>query len=110
MEQNLYEKLTALKEGIAKDPRVIKLNELDQKLSSDEEAMKLSYQKDLMSTYYEDAIKHFGEESKEAKEAQKKLYEAKYKLDSLQIVKEYNKAYQEVRLLYQDKRKGFFRL
>ena len=101
MDNLLLEKVYALKEGIEKDPRVLKLEELDKKLSNDEEAMKLSYKKDVALSNYEDALKHFKEDSEEVKNAQKALHKAKYELDSLEIVKEYNKAYKEVRLLYE---------
>ena len=49
---------------------------------------------------YEDALKHFGENSKEAATAQKKLYEAKLNLDLNPLVKEYNEAFKEVRKIY----------
>ena len=101
MDDKLYESLIILKEGIERDSRVIKLNELDNKLSHNEEVMVLSYRKDEANRIYNDAVKYFGEESKEVKDAQKILYEAKLNLDNHPLVKEYNMAYKEVRLLYE---------
>lgn len=92
--------LTKLKEAINNDPRVLKLNELNKKLDNDDEVMKLAYKKDMASVSYEDALKHFGKDSKEASDAQKRLYEAKLNLDNNELVKEYNHAYKEVRELY----------
>ena len=100
MNEELLNSLNKLKEAINNDPRVLKLNELDEKLNKDEEVMKLAYQKDMALISYEDSIKHFGENSKEASEAQKRLYETKLSLDNHPLVKEYNLAYKEVREIY----------
>ena len=61
MDDKLYESLILLKEGIEKDPRVIRLNELDDKLNHNEEVMILSYKKDTANTLYNDALKFFKE-------------------------------------------------
>ena len=108
MDDKLYESLVLLKEGIEKDPRVIRLNELDEKLNHNEEVMVLSYKKDTANTFYNDALKFFKEDSKEVKDAQKALYEAKLNLNNHPLVKEYNEAYKEVRLLYEMINKELF--
>lgn len=108
MDKLLYEKIVDLKRGIEEDERVLYLLEMEKKLSNDPLAMKLAYQKDIKAMEYEDALKHFKEDSKEVEAAQKALYLAKKELDSLEIVKEYNKAYQAVRLLYEDINKELF--
>ena len=100
MDKELYDALIKLKESIENDPRVLALNEIDARLSKDEEVMKLSYKKDLAIVSYEDAINHFGEKSEQALKAQKELHLAKLELDSHPLVKEYNAKYQEVRLMY----------
>ena len=51
-----------------------KLNELNEKMENDEEVIKLAYAKDMASVNYDDSIRHFGENSNEAKAAQKQLY------------------------------------
>ena len=100
MDSTLLEKVNNLKAALDKDSRVILLNELDKKLNASEEVMKLSYKKDMALVKFEDALKHFGENSPEVKDAQKELYEAKKNLDLHPLVIEYNKAYKEVRILY----------
>ena len=92
MNSSLLEKVNNLKLALDKDSRVILLNELDKKLNASEEVMKLSYKKDMALVKFEDALKHFGENSSEVKEAQKELYEAKKNLDLHPLVIEYNKA------------------
>ena len=77
-------------------------------MNADKEVMLLAYKKDMASVEFDDALKHFGENSNEAKEALKKLHEAKYNLDSHPVVKEYNNAYKEVRLLYEHVSKELF--
>lgn len=108
MSNELIELLTSLKSELENDPRVIKLDELDEKLNENEEVMKLAYKKDMASVDFDDALKHFGENSKEAKEALKKLHEAKYNLDTHPLVNEYQAAYKEVRLLYEHISKELF--
>lgn len=100
MTKSLLEKLEQLKVILKNDERVILLNEIDQKLSNDEEVMKLSYRKDAASVEFEDALRHFTEDSLEVKSTQKKLYQAKLELDNHDLVKRYNKAYREVKKIY----------
>lgn len=101
MSNELLEKLLLLKSELKSDKRVQKLDELEKALNSNEEVMKLAYKKDMASVAFDDALKHFGENSKEAREALKKLHEAKYALDVHPLVQEYNEAYKTVRLLYE---------
>ena len=99
---DVYQEADLLKERINSDPRVKLLNELDKKMNEDEEVMSLAYQKDVAASFYSDILNHYPSDSKEAEEALKKLHDAKYKLDSHPLVKEYLKAYQEVRKLYEE--------
>lgn len=108
MSNELIELLHNLKSELENDPRVLKLADLDKKLNENEEVMKLAYKKDMASVTFDDALKHFGENSKEAKEALKKLHDAKYNLDIHPLVKEYQSAYKEVRLLYEHVSKELF--
>ena len=100
MDKDIYSKAENLKELLNKDPRVIRLNELDKKMDDDEEVMALAYKKDIAATKYSDTLNHFFEDSEEAKKALKELHEAKLNLDNHPLVKEYMKAYIEVRDLY----------
>ena len=109
MNDALINSLNELKIAIEKDPRVLKLNELDAMLNKDEEVMRLAYQKDAAVTEYEDALKHFKEDSIEVRTAQKKLYEAKLKLDLHPLVKQYNEAYKEVRKIYDEINEKIFK-
>ncbi len=100
MNNELYSSLVSLKEAIENDKRVKALNEIEKRMSEDEEVMRLSYLKDVASFEYDDALKHFKEDDEVVLQKQKTLYETKYNLDSHPLVKEYNQKYQEVRLLY----------
>lgn len=102
MDIKLLDSLTLLKEAIENDPRVKKLNELEERINNDETVMGLSYKKDNASREYEDALRFFKDGSEEVKKAQQALYKAKYELDTNPLVKEYSKAYKEVRLLYDE--------
>lgn len=102
MDENIYLKASKLKESLNKDSRVIKLNELEKKMNDDKEVIVLAYKKDMAAVKYSDTLNHFSEESDEAKAALKELHEAKLNLDNHPLVKEYLKAYKEVRELYDE--------
>ena len=100
MNQNLFEKASKLKEEIEASDEVKELERLNKLLNEDEEVMKLCYRKDVSATKYEDAIRYFGENFKEAEEAQKALYQAKLEFDNNDLVKAYNEQYKKVRKIY----------
>ena len=100
MSNDIYSKANDLKERLNNDPRVILLNKLEKEMNENEEVMALAYKKDMACLKYSDVLKHFSEDSQEAKEALKELHEAKKNLDSHPLVKDYLKAYSEVRDLY----------
>ena len=102
MSNDVFIKASELKEKLNNDPRVVLLNQLEQEMNDSEEVMALAYQKDMASVAYSDILNHYSEDSEEAKSALKKLHEAKLKLDSHPLVKQYLKAYSDVRDLYNE--------
>ena len=100
MNQNLLEKASKLKEEINSSPEVVELERLNKLLNKNEEVMKLCYQKDVYATKFEDAVRYFGQNSSEAQQAQKALYQAKLALDNNELVKSYNEQYKKVRKIY----------
>ena len=97
---DIYSLSYELKDLLTNDPRIIRLNELEKKMNEDEEVMALAYQKDLAVSSYSDALNHFAKDSEEVKKAQHDLHLKKEALDNHPLVKEYLKAYSEVRDLY----------
>lgn len=108
MNNILFEKVNELKTSIENDNRVLLLNKIEKEVETNEEIMVLSYKKDMALTKYEDAVKYCGENSIEASNARKILADAKYNLDIHPLVQEYNKAYKEVRILYEQINKELF--
>ena len=100
MNEKLAEKALELKEKINSLPEVVELERLNKLLEENEEVMRLCYRKDAAVTKYEDAVKYFGLESDEARDAQKALYQAKLELDKNELVKAYNEQYKKVRQIY----------
>ena len=98
--QDIYSLSYELKELLSQDERVLLLDKLEKEMNANEEVMALAYQKDLAISNLSDAINHFGENSEEAKKAQHELFLKKETLDNHPLVREYLKAYQEVRELY----------
>lgn len=101
MEDRFINLIYELKEAINDDPRVIKLNEIELELSSNRDVINLSIKKNRISEEYKEILRFNDENSELAKAKQKELYLAKKELDELDIVIKYNKAFQEVRLLYE---------
>lgn len=108
MNEAILNKVLSLKECLKNDERIIILNDLEKRLENDESVIALAYKKDMATTMYEDALKHYKSDSEEVSIAQKNLYEAKKKLDENPLVKQYNKAYKEVWLLYKYINKEIF--
>ena len=100
MKKNIYQLAESLKIELQNDPRIIALNQLEEKMNQDEEVMRLAYQKDLLASEYSDILNHFDRDSEPAIKIQKKLYEAKKALDEHPLVQQYLSAYKEVRELY----------
>ena len=97
---DIYSLSYELKELLINDPRIIRLNELEQKMDESEEVMTLAYQKDVAVSEYSDALNHFSRDSKEVKKAQHNLHIKKEALDNHPLVREYLDAYIKVRDLY----------
>ena len=108
MNEQILNKCQLLKEAIEKDPRILLLNQLEKEIENNEEVMVLSYKKDVALANYEDTIKYFKDDQDKIQEAQKLLAESKYNLDIHPLVKQYNKAYLEVKLMYEEINKQLF--
>ena len=100
MVDNIYFLASELKDLLDNDPRIIRLNELENKLVNNEEVMALTYQKDVAVSDYSDALNHFADKSEEMKHFRHALFAKKEALDSHPLVREYLEAYSEVRDLY----------
>jgi cell fate (sporulation/competence/biofilm development) regulator YlbF (YheA/YmcA/DUF963 family) len=97
---DIYSLSYELKDILSQDERVLLLNKLEEEMNTNEEVMKLAYQKDLAVSNYSGTLNHFDENSKEAKDAHHQMFLAKEALDNHPLVRKYLKAYQEVRDLY----------
>lgn len=102
MDEKLLEEIYILKAMLADDERIRRLDDLSKRLDEDEEVIALAYQKDLKALDYSDALNHYSRDDQNVKPFEKALFLAKYALDSHPLVKEYQAAYQKVRLLYED--------
>ena len=83
LEEELIEKLNSL-------PERDKLKEIEQKIMSDLECRKLIDIFQQAQDDYNFYLKSFGEKHEYSKPAQKRLYEAKLKMDEHLLIKEYN--------------------
>ena len=100
MVSNIYLLAGELKDLLDNDKRIIRLNKLEKEMNENEEVMALSYQKDLAVSSYSDALNHYANNSEEIKKYQHELFLKKEALDNHPLVKEYLKAFSEVRDLY----------
>lgn len=102
MDNELLELVYKLKDSLSNDPRVLKLNELEEKMNNSLEVAKLASKKEAACDEYNFALSHFAKDSKEVEEAQRKLYLAKKDLDLNSEVKEYMEQYKIIRDLYKE--------
>lgn len=99
MDEQIYFLINKLKNAIDNDDRIITLNKIEKEMNENEEVMLLAYKKDLATNEYSDLFKIYDENSDQVIASRNRLLEAKERLESHPLVKEYLKAYKEVRLL-----------
>lgn len=99
MDEQIYFLINKLKNAIDNDDRIITLNKIEKEMNENEEVMLLAYKKDLATNEYSDLLKIYDENSDQVIVSRNRLLEAKERLESHPLVKEYLKAYKEVRLL-----------
>ena len=102
MDELTIRKAYELKEILQNDERYLLLLQKEKEMEEDEEVCLLSYKKDVANAKYNDVLRYYSNDSKEAKEAQKELYEAKKELESHPKVIAYLKAYSELRKLLEE--------
>ena len=100
MDEKIYNLANSLNEELNKDPRVIKLNELEKKLNDSYDVYLLSNKKDEALENYERLKDIYPEDNEQVKDALLKLKDAKEKLNNFPLVKEYLAQYSLVRDLY----------
>ena len=91
-----------LKEALDNDERIINLNRIEKEMNENEGVMPLSYKKDVALDKYNEMLKYFADDSEEVVKARRELADAKKELESHPLVRDYLKAYQEVRMLYEE--------
>ena len=100
MLSRLLNAIDAFVRASREDPRAINLSFAEKEMEQDEEAVKAGKIMHQKEETYQEAIKYYGENSKQASSSLKELYEAKSKLDSLPSVKAYQQAYNELHFAY----------
>ena len=100
MDEKIYHLANSLNEELSKDPRVVKLNELEKELNDSYDVYVLSKEKDEALENYERLKEVYPEDNEQVKEALLKLKTAKEKLNNFPLVKEYLVQYSIVRDLY----------
>ena len=102
MMEDIYSLAASLKDLLDQDERVLRLNELEEKLENNEEVMVLSQQKEAAISAYSDALNYFAKDAKEMQKFQHEMYLKKEALDNHPLVREYLLAYSKVRDLYME--------
>ena len=100
MDEKIFNLATSLNDELNKDPRVIKLNELEKELNDSYDVYLLSNKKDEALESYERLKNIYSDDNEQVKEALLKLKDAKEKLNNFPLVKEYLSQYALVRDLY----------
>ena len=102
MNEEILKLTYQLKDALNKDSRIVNLNQIEVAMNENEEVMSLSYKKDVALDKYNEMLKYFSDTSEEVIKARKELAKNKKELESHPLVREYLKAYQMVRMLYEE--------
>ena len=100
MEDKIYFLAKEINEELTNHPDVILLNKLEKELNDSFEVYTLSNKKDDALEKYISNKEAYGENSPEAEKSMKELSSAKEELNNHPLVKQYLKAYADVRDLY----------
>ena len=87
--KDIHEEMDEIINLLNKQEEIKKLKEIEKRMNEDLEVLKLSNDFSLAQSEYNSSLNHYSFDSKEASIYQKKLYEAKSKLDNHPLVKEY---------------------
>ena len=101
MNEKILQLSESLKKALDNDERISLLNESEKRMNESEEVMSLAYQKDRALDDYNEMLKYFSDDSEEVKSARKELAEAKKTLEEHELVRDYLKKYQQVRMLFE---------
>jgi cell fate (sporulation/competence/biofilm development) regulator YlbF (YheA/YmcA/DUF963 family) len=101
MNEKTLNDLFELKKTIIESSEYKKVLSLNALLENSDEVKILSYKKDMAILDYEDVSKHFPKNSLEVLEKEKALAKAIYNLNNHDLVKKYNKAFEELSLIYE---------
>ena len=91
----------ALKETVEADERVRHLNTLDQQLNQHQTLLALSETYQRAQANYQAMWESYGDDSPHVLRARAELHQVKLQVDSHPLVRDYLKAYGQVRVLYQ---------
>ena len=99
MNEKTLECLRSLSSALNEDKRILSLSLEEEKALNNEEVRDLSKKLKDAADEYEEACRHYGEESREALASRKKLHAAKLALDSKPECLSYSKALAEANTL-----------
>lgn len=102
MNPELLDLVYELKDSLSKEPRIVKLEELEEEMNNSIEVARLASKKEVAVDELNFALNHFKDDSEEVKNAQRKLSEAKKELDTHPLVKAYMEQYKIVRSYYNE--------
>lgn len=91
MDEKLIELLNTLNEKLLTHPLIKEVKDTEKRMENNEEFMRKVMALENISAEYNDAIKF----NLPLNELQKRLFEAKYQLDTLDVVKEYRQKYKK---------------
>lgn len=102
MDSELLIKCSLLNELIHDSNEYKEYIEMENKINNNEELMRLAYKKDLIIMDYEDAINHYGRNSKEVLSINIKLKEVMDEINKIEDVKIYYEKLNNLNKLYEE--------
>jgi len=97
MDSNIFELSKKINNSLKNNNIFVRLNELEKEMENSDEIIALSYAKDMACLKYSDLLKIYDENSKEVKTQLLAVKEAKEKLETNIIVRNYLDTYSKAR-------------
>lgn len=94
--KDIHEEINDITDYLKSQKSYSRLKDIEEKMENDPHVIALSLAFQKTQRDYSDGLKHYEEDSIELNELQRKMFEAKYELDSLDLVKEYYNCLKEV--------------
>ena len=100
MLESALRSILLFQKALLEDPRYKALKQAEANMEEDEEAKRLSAELGRNNEEYDRTCRYYGDNSAQAKKAYQAFYQSKLTLDSLSVVQEYQRCYNQLHFVF----------